>query len=91
MEQLYSGAQRVISAMSHQKPAPTTIQGTLEKLSVLPVRLVEVKKSAARAGSLIALTRAKAWVPNFDPEEAMNGYPNNKRMDPPSLPKTSVP
>src|SRR6187399_2032383 len=64
--------------MSHQKAAPTTIQGTLEKLSVLPVRLVEVKKSAARAGSLIGLTRAKAWVPDFDPEEVMNGYPSNK-------------
>ena len=64
--------------MSYNKPAPTTIQGTLEKLSVLPARLEETKKSAARAGSLLALTRVKAWVPDFDPEEAMNGYPSNK-------------
>ena len=64
--------------MSFNKPAPTTIQGTLEKLSSLPVRLEEVKKSAARAGSLVALTRAKAWVPDFDPEEALNGYPSTK-------------
>ena len=43
VEQLYSGAQRAISDMSHNKPAPTTIQATLEKLYVLPIRLVEVK------------------------------------------------
>ena len=78
VEQLYSGAQRIISATSFSKPAPTTIQGTLEKLSVLPVRLEEVKKSAARAGALMALTRAKAWVPDFDLEEALNGCPNTK-------------
>ena len=78
VEQLYAGAQRAISAISHNKPAPTTIQGTLEKLSILPTRIVEVKKSSARAGSLMALTRAKAWVPDFDPAEAMNGYPSMK-------------
>ena len=43
------------------------IQDTLNKLSVLPVRLEEVKKSAARGGALLALTRAKAWVPDLDP------------------------
>ena len=78
VEQLYSGAQRAISAISHNKPAPTTIQGTLEKLSIMSARFVEVKKSSARASALMALTRAKAWVPDFDPAEAMNGYPSMK-------------
>ena len=53
VEQLYAGAQRAISAISHNNPAPTTIQGTLEKLSILPTRIVEVKKSCARGGSLM--------------------------------------
>ena len=26
----------------------------------------------------MALIRAKAWVPDFDPAEAMNGYPSMK-------------
>ena len=73
-----SGAQRIISATSFGKPAPTTIQDTLKKLSVLPVRLEEVKKSAARGGALLALTRAKAWVPDLDPEEALTGFPDTK-------------
>src|SRR3954469_14973693 len=63
IEQLYTGAQRIICTASHNKPSPTLIKGTLERLSMLPVQFEELKKLAARAGALTALTRAKAWIP----------------------------
>ena len=65
IEQLYTGAQRVICTASHNKPPPTLIKETLEWLSMLPARVEELKRSAARAGALTALTRAKAWVPDL--------------------------
>ena len=70
VEQLYTGAQRIICTASHNKPAPTLIQDTLMKLLVLPARVEELKKSAARTGAINALIQAKAWVPDFDPIEA---------------------
>ena len=70
VEQLYTGAQRIICTASHNKPVPTLIQDTLRKLSVLPARVEELKKSAARTGAINALIRGKAWVPDFDPIEA---------------------
>ena len=48
------------------------------KLSVLPARVEELKKSAARTSAINALIRAKAWVPDFDPVEAAQGYPSLK-------------
>ena len=82
VEQLYTGAQRIICTASHNKPAPTLIQDTLMKLSVLlsmlPARVEELKKSAARTRAINALIRAKAWVPDFDPVEAAQGYPSLK-------------
>ena len=48
------------------------------KLSVLPTRVEKMKKSAARTGAINALIRAKAWVPDFDPIEAAQGYPSLK-------------
>ena len=78
IKQLYTGAQRIICTASHNNPAPTLIQDTLKKLSVLPARVEELKKSAARTGAINALIRAKAWVPDFDPIEAAQGYPSLK-------------
>src|SRR3954467_7362575 len=78
IEQLYTGAQRIISTASHNNPAPTLIQDTLKRLSMLPVRIDELKKSAARTGAINALIRAKAWMPDFDPVEAAQGYPSLK-------------
>ena len=78
VEHLYTGAQRIICTASHNKPAPTLIQDTLMKLSVLPARIEELKKSAARTGAINALIRAKAWVSDFDPIEAAQGYPSLK-------------
>ena len=45
-----------------------------------PAQLEEVKRSAARAGALAALTRAKAWISDLDPEDIGNGYPSQKKM-----------
>src|SRR3954464_3576008 len=45
---------------------------------MLPVRIDELKKSAARTGAINSLIRAKAWVPDFDPVEAAQGYPSLK-------------
>ena len=78
IEQLYTGAQRIITTASHNNPAPTLIQDTLNRLSMLPSRIDELKKSAARTVAINALIRAKAWVPNFDPVEAAQGYPSLK-------------
>ena len=43
---------------------------------MLPARIEELKRSAARAGALTALTRAKAWVPDLDPMYVGKGYPS---------------
>ena len=59
VEQLYTGAQWIIYTASHNKPAPTLILDTLMKLSVLPARVEELKKSAARTGAINALTGQK--------------------------------
>ena len=45
---------------------------------MLPAWVEELKKSAARTGAINALIRAKAWVPDFDPIEAAQGYPSLK-------------
>ena len=58
IEQLYTGVQRVICTASHNKSPPTLIKETLERLSMMPARFEELKKSAARA--INALIRAKA-------------------------------
>ena len=76
IEQLYTGVQRIICTASHNKPPPTLIIETLERLSMLPARVEELKKSVARACALTALTRAKAWVPDLDPEDVGKGYPS---------------
>ena len=78
IEQLYTGAQRIIYTASQNKPPKTMIKETLERLSMMPARFEELKRSAARAGALTALTRAKAWVPDLDPVDVGKGYPSLK-------------
>ena len=78
LEQLYTGAQRVICAASYNKPAPTLIKDTLAKLSMTPAQIEEVKRSAARAGALTTLTRAKAWIADLDLEAIAKGYPGEQ-------------
>ena len=78
IEQLYTGAQRVICAVSYNKPAPTLIKDTLARLSMTPAQIEEVKRSAARAGALLALTRAKAWISDLDPVDIAKGFPDEQ-------------
>ena len=78
VEQLYSGSQRAISTAAYNKPAPTLIKETLEKLGMLPARIAELKRAAARAGALTALIRAKAWIPDLEAEDIIKGYPGVK-------------
>ena len=78
VEQLYSGSQRAICTTAYNKPAPTLIKETLEKLAMLPARIVELKKAAARAGALTALIRAKAWIPDLEADDIIKGYPGVK-------------
>ena len=74
IEQLYTGVQWIICTASHNKLPPTLIKEKLEKLSMLPARFEELKRSAARVGALTALTRAKARVPDLDPVDVGKGY-----------------
>ena len=45
---------------------------------MLPQRVEELKLSAARAGAITALSRAKAWQAELDPEELASGFPRLK-------------
>ena len=65
-EQLYSGSQRAISTAAYNKPAPTLIKETLEKLGMLPAHIGVLRRATARAGALTALIRAKAWIPDLE-------------------------
>ena len=78
IEQLFSGSQRAICTAAYNKPAPTLIKDTLEKLGMLPARIVELKRAAARVGALTALIRAKAWIPDLEAEDIIKGYPGIK-------------
>ncbi|XP_044336699.1 uncharacterized protein [Triticum aestivum] len=78
IEQLYSGAQRAICTAAHNKPPPTLIKETIEKLSMLLARLDELKRSGARAGALTALMWVKAWIPDLDSSDIGRGYPGIK-------------
>ena len=78
VEQLYTGAQWVICTAAHKKQPSTLIKETLEKLSVMHLRIEELKKSVARAGALTALTRAKAWQADLDPVDLAIGCPSVK-------------
>ena len=47
---------------------------------MLPARLDELKRSAARSSALTALIRAKAWIPDLDSSDIGSGYPGIKRQ-----------
>ena len=78
VEQLYIGAQWEIAAISPANQGPNRLSDVLKKLSILPARFQEVKRSYARAGALTALSRSKAWVPDLDPTDVARGYPTMK-------------
>ena len=76
IEQLYTGVQRVICATSYDNAAPTLIKDMLDRLSMMPAQIEELKRSAARAGTLLALTRAKGWIADLDPADIAKGFPS---------------
>ena len=78
IEQLYSGSQRAICTADYNRPPPTLIKETIQKLSMLAARLDELKKPAARSGALTALIRAKSWIPALEPTDIGQGYPGMK-------------
>lgn len=78
VEQLYTGTQRTLATISPTNQAPTLLSDVLKKLSVLPARVEEIKRSSARAGAVTALSRAKAWQVELDPAELATGYPSLK-------------
>ena len=78
VEQLYTSAQRAIFAALHKKSPPSLIKEVLERLSVLSQRIEELRRSTAREGAITALSRAKAWQADLDPEDLANGCPSVK-------------
>ena len=75
VEQLYTGAQHALDTISPTNQAPTLLIDVLKKLSVLPARIDETKRSSSRVGAVTALSQAKAWVPELDPADVATGYP----------------
>ena len=78
VEQLYTGTQRALATISPTNHAPTFLSDVLEKLSVLPERINKMKRSSARASAVTALSRAKAWLAELDPDDIATGYPSLK-------------
>ena len=78
VEQLYIDAQRALAAISPANQGPNRLSDVLKKMSILPARFQEVKRSCARAVALTALSCSKAWVPDLDPVDVARGYPTVK-------------
>ena len=60
VEQLYTGAQRALATISPTNQAPILLIDVLKRLSMLPARIDEMKRSSARSGAVTTLSRAKA-------------------------------
>ena len=76
--QLYTRTQCALATISPTNQAPTMLSDVLKKLSVLPERINEIKRSSARAGVVAALSQAKAWLAELDPADLATGYPSLK-------------
>jgi hypothetical protein len=75
LEQLYAGSLfTIMSVMGHKEP-PRFIRDVLKQLSTIPSQIEELKKTAARAGAMLSLSRVKAYVPDMDPSEMVGGFP----------------
>ena len=68
----------MLATISTTNQGPNLLSDVLKKLSIMPARIQEIKRSCARAGAVMALSRAKAWVPELDPDEVATGYPSLK-------------
>ena len=78
VEQLYPGSQRALAVVALSNEVPTLLADVLKRLAVLPQRFKELRRSSARAGAIAALSRAKAWLPELDPDDIAIGYPSLK-------------
>ena len=78
VEQLYTKSQRAGAIVALSNKVPTLLVDVLKKLSVLPQRFNELRRSFMRAGAVAALSRAKAWLPELDPADIAIGYPSLK-------------
>ena len=78
VEHIYTGTQRALATISPANQAPTLLVEVLRKLSVLPERFNEMKRSSTRSGAVTALSRAKAWLLELDPTDISIGYPSLK-------------
>ena len=78
VKQLYTGAQRTIATISPSKQTPSLLSNVLSSLFVLPARIEENKRSAARVGAITALSRAKAGQAELDPAELATCCPSFK-------------
>ena len=56
-----------------------------------PAQIEEVKRSAARAGALLALTHAKSWIADLDPVDIAKGYPGEQETGQNLIMKPSKP
>ena len=77
-EQLYCGTVCTIKAMLTEKSIPKFMKGVIERLSTLPKQIDELKRSAARKGTMAALSRSLAFAPELTAEEMMDGFPSKK-------------
>jgi hypothetical protein len=77
-EQLYSGTLRGLVALGGNRKSPSQIKTVLDQLSTFPSQIEEQRLSAARAGAIVALGRAKAWQSELDSEEIATGCPEFK-------------
>ncbi|XP_040244083.1 uncharacterized protein [Aegilops tauschii subsp. strangulata] len=80
IEKLYTGAQRIICTASNNKPPPTLIKETLERLSMMPAQFEELKRSAAR------LAEAKAQIPLLTTPPALPLLFPKSPAPPPNVP-----
>ena len=77
-EQLYTRTLHSLVALSGGKKPPTLLKAVLEQFSTSPAQIQECRLSAARAGAIVALGRAKAWAIELDPEEIATRCPEFK-------------
>ena len=78
VEQLYTGSQSALATVALSNEVPTLLVEVLKKLSVLPQRFNELRRSATRAEAVNALSRAKAWLPELDLADIAICYPSLK-------------
>ena len=78
VEQLYTGSQRALATVALSNKVPTLLADVLKRLSVLPQRFNELRRSSARAGAVAALSRAKAWLSELDLADIAIGYSSFK-------------